>query len=62
MRSYPMFLELLLEQLQESVRQAENAGWHHEAAGTPTRFHYDRVCTWLAEIEERLRWWEDRGR
>ncbi len=40
-------LEGVLEQqqlnLQEMIREAENAEWHHCAEGTVERMHYDRL-------------------
>ena len=42
------------EILMESLRQAEDAGWHHCARGTPEGDHYDRLV-------EALRKWTLKG-
>ena len=55
MRSYRSFLSGLWEDLALGVEEAENAGWHHHADGSPTWSHYQRLLTWILELEERMK-------
>ena len=54
MRSYIAFIRGLHEELIEGLREAENLGFHHAEAGTDVYVHYQRLVTWIDEVEERL--------
>jgi len=54
--TYEEWLEAQYTEIQEAIEEAEEAGWHHLAAssdpGAPAKV-YDRLLTWLAEVERR---------
>ena len=52
--NYRRFLIGLIDQLGEAIREAENWSWHHKPDGTVEAAHYNRLLTWLAEVDERL--------
>ena len=50
MNNYETWIRKTEEDLQEAIRQAENAGWHHAVVSTLEARTYDRIHTWLSEI------------
>ena len=54
MLTHRTFLSGLFDMLQESVREAENLGWHHGDDETPQFQHYLRLLSWLEEVYQRM--------
>ncbi len=55
MRSYRNFLWSLGSDLLEAIRVAENEDWHHLPLDDERFKCYNRLATWLIEIDERAR-------
>ena len=58
-KNYRRFLLDLESELGECLREAEDMLWHHEQPGTARRMVYNRICTWLLEINERISWYDN---
>ena len=54
MRSYIGFIAGLHSELVEALRGCELLEMHHADPGSGEYLHYQRVMTWIAEVEERL--------
>jgi len=60
MQLYEKWLEETYEELQEALLACEEESWHHlsESDGPDARVRiYERILTWLAEIERRREWY-----
>ena len=58
-KNYRRFLGDLQEELQSCIADAENLGWHH-AIELPIGQNYVRLITWEKEINDRIKWYDDR--
>ena len=58
--TYPSFLRTLQAEVLEAVREAENAGWHHLNDASLESKTYDRLLTWQAELDRRVKVWYNR--
>ena len=54
MKSYKRFLEGLLDQLVEAIRDCENREFHHMELTTAEWRDYNRLCGWATEVHERM--------
>ncbi len=56
MNDYETYLTQTREEIREAIREAENAGFHHESLGTTIGSRlYSRLLTWEATLTARLR-------
>ena len=54
MDNYRTFLRRIIDELLEAIRECENSEWHHRPEGSAEWQHYNRLWTWMQEIEIRL--------
>ncbi len=59
MKSYRTFLRDLGSELLDAIGVAENLEWHHLPLDTEEWKCYNRLCTWITEIADRLIWYDD---
>ena len=59
MKTYRTFLRDLERDLAEGVRECENMQLHHMEDGTEGWSHYQRMLTWLYEVQERRAWYDN---
>ena len=59
MQSYRSFLMKIGTELLDAVREAENLEWHHLDKNRAEWLHYVRLGTWLAQVAERLGYYDD---
>ena len=53
--SYESFLQRLGDELVVAIAEAENMGWHHAKETSTEWTHYQRILTWIDEIEARMK-------
>jgi len=56
---YRRFMGTLHDDLVDALRVMENDGWHHEGMDDERWKCYNRVITWIDEVEARLRRWDN---
>ena len=54
MMRYKRFLEVLLNELVEAIRECENVEWHHMPPTLVEWQHYNRLCQWATTVHGRL--------
>ena len=59
LKNYRRFLSDTLEEMKEAVREGENVGWHHLPEYEFEARHYMRLLTWLDDMAERLRYYDN---
>ena len=53
MKSYEKWIKKTQEEVQEAIREAELADWHHYPEGSYGATIYTRLLTWEAALAER---------
>jgi len=52
---YEAWIRKTADEIEEAIREAENASWHHAPVDSIEGRAYNRLLTWTAEIVERMR-------
>ena len=56
-KSYRRFLEDLWLDVRVAMAECEDAEMHHSESGSVLWIHYNRICGWCDEIEDRVEWY-----